>query len=66
MLAARTSFTFPSLVHWHSDLKFPCSNPTVNKNIYLQEAHSVESYLACVPFTYAKYELIRLPLKGCF
>jgi hypothetical protein len=34
-------FIFPSFsVHWHSDLKVPCSNVTVDRPFYMQKTHT--------------------------
>jgi hypothetical protein len=35
---ADISFIFPRfVVHWHPDLKFPCSNMSAGKQFYLQK-----------------------------
>jgi hypothetical protein len=35
------------IVNWHSDFKFPCSNLTVSKQLYLQKAHTLQAFLLC-------------------
>jgi hypothetical protein len=42
---AGISFIFPwFLVHLHSNLKVPCSNLTVDKQIYLQTTHTLKGF----------------------
>jgi hypothetical protein len=33
------------VVHWHFDVKFPCSNLTVDKQFYLQKTHTLQAVL---------------------
>jgi hypothetical protein len=52
------------VVHWHSNLMFPCSNLTVDMYFYLQK--NINSF-CFVKFTnYTKYYLVCSPLELLF
>jgi hypothetical protein len=61
---AEISFIFMLfLIYWHSDIKGPCLNMTVDKQLYLKNIHELQVFCFLKYITYTKCELSTLILK---